>query len=156
MFLTTLRNLCDEEQQKMFLEPALKGQITGCYAQTELAHGSDVQSLMTTATYDASTETFLINTPEVGAAKWWVGDLGVYGSHAAVFAQLIINGKKYGVHTFVVPIRDQKTLLTLKGVQAGDIGPKMGFQTKDNGYAIFSNVRIPRKNMLMKYHIVSA
>ena len=110
---------------------------------------------MTTATYDPATETFLINTPEVGAAKWWVGDLGVYANHAAVFAQLIINGKKYGIHTFVVPIRDPKTLQLVKGVEAGDIGPKMGFQTKDNGYAIFSNVRIPRKNMLMKYHVVS-
>ena len=25
MFLTTLQNLCDKEQEKLFLEPALKG-----------------------------------------------------------------------------------------------------------------------------------
>ena len=55
MFLITLRNLCDEEQERMFLEPALRGEVTGCYAQTELAHGSDVQGLMTTATYDPAT-----------------------------------------------------------------------------------------------------
>jgi len=47
----------------MFLEPARNGHIVGCYCQTELAHGSDVQSLMTTATYDRGTETFIINTP---------------------------------------------------------------------------------------------
>lgn len=35
------------------------------------------------------------------------------------------------------------------------MGPKHGFQIKDNGYAIFSNFRIPRRNMLMKYHTVS-
>jgi alkylation response protein AidB-like acyl-CoA dehydrogenase len=56
---------------------------------------------------------------------------------------------------FLVPVRDPKTLTTLKGVEAGDIGPKITFQNKDNGYAIFTNVRIPRRNMLMKYHVVS-
>lgn len=55
----------------------------------------------------------------------------------------------------MVPVRDRNTLATLKGIEAGDIGPKHAFQNKDNGYAIFNNVRIPRKNMLMKYHLVS-
>ena len=155
MFIPTLRNLCDEEQEKTFLEPTIRGEIIGCYAQTELAHGSDVQNLLTTATYDSSTESFIINTPEIGATKWWIGDLGLYCNHAAVFAQLIINGKRYGVHAFLVPIRDPKTLLPLKGIEVGDIGPKHGFQTKDNGYVIFNNIRIPRRNMLMKYHVVS-
>jgi len=155
MFLSTLSNLCDEEQVKMFLQPALKGEIIGCYAQTELAHGSDVQNLMTTATYDSNNETFIINTPEAEAAKWWIGDLGLYCNYATVFAQLIINNKKYGIHAFLVPIRDPNTLKTFDGLEAGDIGPKLGFQNKDNGYAIFNNYRIPRRNMLMKYHIVS-
>lgn len=114
-----------------------------------------MQNLLTTATYEAASETFIINTPEIGATKWWVGDLGVYCNHAAVYAQLIINQKRYGVHAFLVPIRDKTTLKTLNGIEAGDIGPKHGFQLKDNGYAIFNNLRIPRRNMLMKYHVVS-
>lgn len=52
MFLATLRNLCDEQQRNTILEPAERGEILGCYAQTELGHGSDVQGLMTSATYD--------------------------------------------------------------------------------------------------------
>jgi len=72
-----------------------------------------------------------------------------------VFAQLIIKGKSYGVHVFLVPIRDPVTMKTYPGVEAGDIGPKLGFQNKDNGFAIFTNYRIPRRNMLMKYHVVS-
>lgn len=45
MFILTLKNLCTDKQKKMFLEPALNAEIIGCYAQTELGHGSDVQSL---------------------------------------------------------------------------------------------------------------
>lgn len=37
----------------------------------------------------------------------------------------------------------------MKGVETGDLGPKYGYQTKDNGWAKFNQVRIPRRNMLM-------
>lgn len=154
MFLTTLRNLCDEEQIKTILQPAERREILGCYAQTQLGHGSDVQQLMTTATYNQKNQTFVINTPETKAAKWWIGDLGVFADHAVVLAQLIIKGKRYGIHTFLVPIRDKNHKL-YPGIQAGDIGPKIGFNAKDNGYAIFNNYEIPRRNMLMKYQRVS-
>jgi len=109
---------------------------------------------MTTATFDESTDSFILNTPDVAAAKWWIGDLGVFATHACVFAQLIIKGKRYGVHAFIVQIRD-KEHKAISGVEVGDIGPKFGFNVKDNGYLIFSNVRIPRKNMLMKFQKVS-
>lgn len=39
----------------MFFNPALKGEIIGCYAQTELGHGSDIQNLKVCATYDETT-----------------------------------------------------------------------------------------------------
>lgn len=54
----------------------------------------------------------------------------------------------------MVPIRDFDTHKPLPGVEVGDIGPKMGYSTKDNGYLRFSNVRIPRFNMLSRYTIV--
>ena len=69
--------------------------------------------------------------------------MGIYSTHALVFAQLIINKKKKGIHSFIVPIRDQN-YQTFPGVDAGDIGPKIGYHTKDNGYLILNNVRIPR------------
>lgn len=109
---------------------------------------------MTTATYDVEKQQFVIDTPSVDAAKWWIGDLGNYATHAIIFAQLIIHGKGYGLHAFLVPIRDENHNL-FPNVEAGDIGPKYGYQTKDNGYVIFKKHRIPRDHMLMRYAKVS-
>ena len=33
----------------------------------------------------------------------------------------------------------------------GDIGPKFGYNSKDNGYMLFKNIRIPRTNLLRRY-----
>ena len=154
MFIITLNNLCTDKQKELFYEPSIQGKIRGCYAQTEMGHGSDIQSLMTTATYDEASESFIMNMPDTMAYKWWIGDLGAYANHAIVFAQLIIKGKKYGLHAFLVPIRDDDGKL-LPGVEAGDIGPKYGFNTKDNGYLCLKNYPIPRRYMLMKYSKVS-
>lgn len=155
MFITTLRNLCTLHQEKIFLEPAIKGNIVGCYAQTEIGHGSDIQNLLTTATFDQKTNSFIMHTPETKAAKWWIGDLGIYATHACVFAQLIINNKKHGVHAFIVPIRDPITHKPFPGIEVGDIGPKLGYNNKDNGYLIMTNYRISRMNLLRKYNKVS-
>jgi acyl-CoA oxidase len=43
----------------------------------------------------------------------------------------------------------------MPGVEVGDIGPKIGFHSKDNGYLILKNVVIPRKNMLRRFVSVS-
>ena len=68
-----------------------------------------------------------------------------------VYAKLIINKKSYGVQPFLVQIRDVKTFQPMPGCEMGDIGPKFGYNSKDNGYMIFRNVRIPRTDMLRKY-----
>ena len=110
-----------------------------------------MQSLETTATYDPKTEEFIINTPNVSSMKWWPGDLGICATHAVVYAQLYSNGKCYGIQAFIVPLRHLETHLPLKGITVGDIGSKLGLNTRDNGYLKFDNVRIPREDMLMKY-----
>ena len=71
--------------------------ILGCYAQTELGHGSNVAGLETTATLDKATDEFVIHSPTVTSAKFWPGDLGRNTTHAIVFARLLIEGKDYGV-----------------------------------------------------------
>lgn len=71
--------------------------MAGCYAQTELGHGSNVAGIETTATWDEKTDELVINTPSITAAKFWPGDLGHFASHAIVFARLRSKGKDYGV-----------------------------------------------------------
>jgi acyl-CoA oxidase len=72
-----------------------------------------------------------------------------------VVAQLIlpVNGKliSYGPHTFIVQIRDMKTHKPLDGVIIGDIGPKYGYQSMDNGYMLFNQFRVPYDAMLSRY-----
>jgi acyl-CoA oxidase len=64
---------------------------------------------------------------------------------------LQIEGENRGVQAFIVPLRSLEDHSPLPGIEMGDIGPKVGFNSLDNGYAVFHNVRIPRRNMLMRY-----
>jgi len=128
----------------------LKG-ILGCYVQTELGHGSNVQGLETTATFDKENDQFVINSPTISSTKYWPGDCGLHANHCLLYAQLIIDGKSHGVQPFLVQTRDISTHQFLPGVSGGDIGPKFGYHSKENGWLRFANVRIPRSNMLMRY-----
>ncbi|GIK03877.1 fatty-acyl coenzyme A oxidase [Aspergillus viridinutans] len=151
MFLVTLREQCTPEQKKLFLEPAEKYQIIGCYAQTELGHGSNVRGLETTATWNPEDKTFTIHSPSLTASKWWIGSLGRTANHAVVMAQLFIAGKNYGPHPFIVQIRDFETHQPLENIYVGDIGPKFGYNTMDNGFLLFNKVKIPHINMLARF-----
>ena len=92
-----------------------------------------------------------MHSPTITASKYWPGDLGIVANYSAVYAKLMINGKSHGVHPFLVQLRDLNTHEPLKGRQMGDIGPKIGYNSKDNGYLILDQVRIPRSNMLDRY-----
>ncbi|XP_078081425.1 peroxisomal acyl-coenzyme A oxidase 1 isoform X1 [Mustelus asterias] len=151
MFLPTILNQATPEQQDRFFMPAWNLQIIGTYAQTEMGHGSFIRGLETTATYDPSTQEFVLNSPTVTSIKWWPGGLGKTSNHAIVLAQLYTQGQCKGLHAFIVPIRKMGTHEPLPGVVVGDIGPKFGYDEVDNGYLKLENVRVPRENMLMRY-----
>ncbi|KAL8711357.1 MAG: hypothetical protein Q9220_004254 [cf. Caloplaca sp. 1 TL-2023] len=154
MFLITLRDQGTEEQHRLFLDKAERYEYIGCYAQTELGHGSNVRGLETTATWNPDDKTFIIHSPKLTASKWWIGSLGRTANHAVVMAQLIINGKGYGPHPFVVQVRDLRNHEPLENIYVGDIGPKFGYNTMDNGFLLLNHVKVPHINMLAKFSSV--
>lgn len=158
MFIPAIKGQATDEQQKKWLPLAYKQAILGCYAQTEIGHGSNVQGLETTASFDPKTDEFVMHTPTLTATKWWPGGLGKVSTHAIVYARLLTDGKDYGVHAFIVQIRSLEDHQPLPGVIVADIGVKFGnggYNTMDNGLLRFNLVRIPRDNMLMRLAIVT-
>ena len=63
----------DEEQKAKWVQKALDYEILGCYAQTELGHGSNVRGLETTATFIPEADEFEMTTPSLSSIKWWPG-----------------------------------------------------------------------------------
>ena len=63
-------------------------------------------------------------------------------------ARLVVGTHDYGVHPFIVQLRSLEDHTLLPGVEAGDVGLKLGYNEADNGYCSFFHVRIPRAHML--------
>jgi acyl-CoA oxidase len=133
-----------------YLRDIISADLLGCFAMTETGHGSDVQQLRTTCVYDPETGTFDLHTPHESARKDYIGNAARDGRMAVVFAQLISGGVNYGVHAWLVPIRDEKGR-TLPGVTAGDDGHKAGLLGVDNGRLSFDHVTVPRDMLLDRY-----
>ena len=139
-----------QSHHEELLEPMMTMAMPGCFAMTETDHGSNVQKLETTATYDPATEEFVVNTPHRGAGKDYIGNAAKDGRTAVVFAQLHAEGRGHGVHALVVPIRSEDGE-PLNGVTIEDDGPKAGLNGVDNGRLWFDNVRVPRTALLDKF-----
>lgn len=150
MFLPALMGHGTTKQQAEWMSRAWTCSIIGTYAQTELGHGTFIRGLETTATYDPKTQEFVLNSPTLTSLKWWPGGLGHTANYCIVIAQLYSKGQCHGIHPFIVQLRDEETHMPLPGIQIGEIGAKLGFNSVNNGFLGFKNVRIPREQMLMK------
>jgi acyl-CoA oxidase len=150
LFGGAVENLGTERHHQAYVRRIIDLDLLGCFAMTETGHGSDVQSLETTASYDPGTEEFVINSPTPTSRKDYIGGAAQTARVAAVFAQLITGGKSHGVHCFIVPIRDDEGN-DLPGVTTSDCHYKGGLPGVDNGRIMFDHVRVPRENLLNKY-----
>jgi acyl-CoA oxidase len=154
LFGGAVENLGTERHHEPYVKKIINLELLGCFAMTETGHGSDVQALETTATYDAETEEFVIHSTTPTARKDYIGGAAETATVAAVFAQLITteDGKpvNHGVHCVLVPIRDDDGN-DLPGVTTSDCHYKGGLPGVDNGRIVFEHVRVPRVNLLNKY-----
>jgi len=154
LFGGSILGLGTESHYQKYLPAAGTLELPGCFAMTELGHGSNVRDIETTANFDKSTDEFIIHTPNYNAHKHYIGNAALHGKVATVFAQLEMKGESYGVHAFVVPLRDDSGN-TLPGVRIEDCGRKIGLNGVDNGKIWFDSVRIPRENLLNRFAEVS-
>ena len=150
LFGGAVQLLGTQQHHERYLGRIMDLELPGCFAMTETGHGSDVQHLRTTATYDPGTGHFVITTPDLGARKDYIGNAARDGRMAVVFAQLITGGESRGVHAFLVPIRDERGD-PMPGVEIGDCGRKAGLNGVDNGRLTFHGVRVPREALLNRY-----
>ncbi|MBI1768140.1 MAG: acyl-CoA dehydrogenase family protein [Bacteroidetes bacterium] len=136
-----------EKHHKKYLKDIGSLELPGCFAMTEIHHGSNVKGVETTATYNHTSKTITVHTPHANARKEFIGNAALHGQMATVFAKLIVEGKDYGVCAVVVPMRDKKGK-TLSGITIEDCGRKMGLNGVDNGKIEFKNVVVPSENLL--------
>jgi acyl-CoA oxidase len=150
LFGGALQLLGSKRHHDTYLRDVMSFDLPGCFAMTETGHGSDVQQLRTTCTYDPATQCFDLHTPHQAARKDYIGNAAKDGRMAVVFAQLITQGTNHGVHAWLVPIRNEDGT-PCDGVTIGDDGPKAGLNGVDNGRLTFDHVKVPRDMLLDRY-----
>jgi len=163
LFGGSILQLGTGKHHRRYLERVGSLELPGCFAMTEVGHGSNVRDIETVARYDADTGEFVIHTPDPLAKKQWIGNAAAHGRLATVFAQLEMDGEEageggataeHGVHAFLVPLRDDEGE-PLPGVTLEDSGLKGGLNGVDNGLIGFDHVRIPRENLLDRFGSVT-
>lgn len=160
LFCSTIESLGTEEFHGEFFrssQDVRNLKTFGCFALTELTHGSDTRNMQTRATYNPETQHFDLHSPSKDAVKIWIGNLGKHATHALVAAQLYIQDKCYGLQWFVVPVRHKDTHKMLPRVIVGDLGKKTSttWDAMDNGFLMFDHLQLPRSSMLNKYQEVT-
>ena len=155
IWLGSVLLLGNEAQHRAYLHRIGTFELPGCFAMTEIGHGSNVRELETTATYDPATEEFVVHSPTWESGKNYIGNGACDGRLATVFAQLETGGARQGVHAFLVPLRTDEGRVC-PGVRIEDNGPKMGENGVDNARLWFDRVRIPRTALLERFGQVTA
>ena len=84
LFGGAILHLGTERHHERYLRDVATMDLPGCFAMTETGHGSNVQALETTATYDPDTQEFIVHTPDDDARKDYIGNAARDGRMAVV------------------------------------------------------------------------
>ncbi|OMJ92024.1 hypothetical protein SteCoe_5344 [Stentor coeruleus] len=149
LYIDSLMNLGTEKHYNL-IDRGNSLKDIGCFGLTELGRGSNVALCGTTAHYIHETREFIINTPNSLSAKWWIGGAAQTSNKSVIFAQLYIGKVNYGVHGFVIDLRDKIKFNPLPGIIIGDCGSKSENDAIDNGFIIFKEHKVPYDALLDK------
>jgi acyl-CoA dehydrogenase len=122
-----------EMQKRTFLSPFCARFNMGAFCLTEPGAGSDVASMSTTARLDG--DSYVLN-----GTKTFITN-GSVASLYTVFATRDQRLRHHGISGFIVPA-------DTPGIAHGKKFDKMGQRASDTAEVIFSDVRVPRANML--------
>jgi acyl-CoA dehydrogenase family protein 9 len=127
-----------EDQRQRWLPRCASGELVGAFCLTEPGSGSDAQAMRSTAVPSADGSHYVLN-----GTKIWISNAG-YAGVMTVFAKVpvTIDGKeKQRVTAFIVDAKDP-------GITLGKIEEKMGIKASDTRSVTFTNVKVPKEDML--------
>src|SRR5688500_15567380 len=127
-----------DEQKKRFLPRLAKGAISA-FALTEVDAGSDPANMRTTATPTEDGSAFVLNGEKLWCTNGTRCDLFVVMARTP---DAIVNGKPRKQITAFIVERDTPGIEVLHRCRF------MGLKAIENGVIRFSNVRVPRENIL--------
>lgn len=121
----------------------------GCFGLTEQFAGVNSGLVVNTiATWLPEKQSFRIHSPDEGSYKNWISQ-GLTAEKCALIANLIIDGKAYGPHGFLIDLRRNGQVVD--GITLGDMGRKTTGNDLDNAWIRFDNVLIDKNALLNKF-----
>ena len=122
-----------EDQKKRFLKPFCEKFTLGSYCLSEPHVGSDPASLEANASLEG--DHYVLN-----GTKMWITN-GGFADLYLVFASIDRQKKHKGIISLIVPA-------TFPGIRHGEPIDKMGQRASNTTAVTFTNVRVPKENLL--------
>jgi len=133
-----LQKFGNEAQKRAWLPRLATGEVIGAYCLTEPNAGSDAGSLRTTARVDG--DDFVVD-----GTKVWVTNGGWAGLFLAYVRTELGTSRAKGVSALLIPANTP-------GIRVGKPEKKCGIRGSSTTEIEFSNVRVPRANLLGTLH----
>ncbi|MHB1953401.1 MAG: acyl-CoA dehydrogenase family protein [Sulfobacillus sp.] len=158
LFGGALMSLSEPAPDPEFVREVDRLEACGCFAMTEVGHGSDVAGIETIA--QRMPDGYLLHSPRESAYKCWIGNASE-ATHAIVFAYEVPapdgqDGQdvaSFGVQAYLVRLRCPEGRL-LPGIEIWDCGTKAGLHGVDNGVIRFDRVPLSRTSRLERYALL--
>lgn len=133
----TLLTWANEEQKKKYLVPQAKGEKIATFGLTEPNAGSDVVAIETRAQKDGNY--YILN-----GEKMWIS-LADIADNFIVFAWTDLDKQKKRDHSGISAFIVERGM---EGLTTGTIHGKLGIRAGNTGSISFSDVKVPKENLL--------